>query len=111
MAMDRKTHSFVQDAVIEPEAKSKSSNSAVTVYLRDWQPTITVKQRKTLQIEGTRTPASAIVGYKQLGFSVNRIVKAMPHLTRRQVEDILDLYQRDKKVKREIDEEIGAQEA
>lgn len=89
----------------------ESGGSARTIYLNDWNPTVIVR-RRGLTIEGTRVRVSAIVNYRRLGYSVKRILKAVPHLTRRQVEDALALYHDDKKeaIRNEIDEEIAAQQ-
>lgn len=43
-------------------------------------------------IKGTRTPVRSIVGYWRLGYSPERIVQALPHLTLAQVFEALSYY-------------------
>ena len=118
MTTENKTVVWGHGLITQPgttDASGGSSGSATTIYLNDRKPTVLVKRpttgRPTLRIEGTSTRVSAIVEYRRLGYSVDRIVRAMPHLTRQQVKDSLAIYQGNASVRKEVDEEVAAQKA
>lgn len=110
MTTNRKTYILGQDAPTSLAADRASSSAAITVYLNEGEPTFIVKS-PTLRIEGTGTRASAIIEYRKIGYSIDRIIRAMPHLTKQQVIDTLSLYEQHDEIQAEIDEELSAQNA
>jgi uncharacterized protein (DUF433 family) len=56
-------------------------------------------------VRGTHTPVRIIVGYHKLGYSVEEILKGLPHLTPAQVYDALSYYYDHQ---REVEQDLAA---